>query len=93
VLYRLTLQNVELIYMAFNPLNTKLNPICHLLALLGSHYILHVGRIRVKIQSLFYRKHSKLYGLIIMLREVIAFDCEDYRKSKYSVCEEKAELL
>jgi hypothetical protein len=27
-------------------LNTKLNPICHLLALLA-HHILHVGRIRV----------------------------------------------
>ena len=30
-----------------NPLNAKLNPICHLLALLGSHHILHVSRIRV----------------------------------------------
>ena len=25
-----------------NPLNAKLNPICHLLALLGAHHILHV---------------------------------------------------
>jgi len=32
----------------FNPLNTELNPICHLLALLGAHLILHVSRIRVK---------------------------------------------
>jgi hypothetical protein len=32
----------------FNPLNSKLNPICHLLALLGAHHILHVSRIRVK---------------------------------------------
>jgi hypothetical protein len=31
-----------------NPLNTELNPICHLLALLGTHHILHVSRIRVK---------------------------------------------
>jgi hypothetical protein len=31
-----------------NPLNTKLNPICHFLALLGAHPILHVSRIRVK---------------------------------------------
>jgi len=30
-----------------NPLNTELNPICHLLALLGAHYILHISRIRV----------------------------------------------
>jgi hypothetical protein len=32
-----------------NPLNAKLNPICHLLALLGAHPILHVSRIRVNI--------------------------------------------
>jgi len=31
-----------------NPLNTELNPICHLLALLEAHHILHVSRIRVK---------------------------------------------
>jgi len=32
----------------FNPLNAELNPICHLLALLGDHPILHISRIRVK---------------------------------------------
>ena len=32
----------------FNPLNAELNPICHLLALLGLHHFLHVSRIRVK---------------------------------------------
>jgi len=32
----------------FNSLNAKLNPICHWLALLGAHHILHVSRIRVK---------------------------------------------
>ena len=32
----------------FNPLNTELNPICHLLALLGAHHILHVSRIRAE---------------------------------------------
>jgi hypothetical protein len=31
-----------------NTLNTELSPICHLLALLGAHHILHVSRIRVK---------------------------------------------
>jgi len=34
--------------MDLNPLNAELNPICHLLALLGVHHFLHVGRIRVK---------------------------------------------
>jgi hypothetical protein len=32
-----------------NPLNAELNPICHLMALLGAHHILHVGRIRVNL--------------------------------------------
>jgi hypothetical protein len=31
----------------FNPLNAELNPIYHLLALLGAHRILHVSRIMV----------------------------------------------
>ena len=31
-----------------HPLNAELNPICHLLALLGAHHILHISRIRVK---------------------------------------------
>ena len=33
----------------FNPLNANLNPISHLLALVGAHHILHVSRVRVKI--------------------------------------------
>ena len=35
------------LFIFFNPLNAELNPICHLLALLGVHF-LHVRRIRVK---------------------------------------------
>jgi len=38
--------------IAVNPLNAELNPICHLLALLGVHYFLRVSRIRVKSLSL-----------------------------------------
>jgi len=30
-----------------NPLNAKLNPICHLLTLLGAHHILHVSGVKV----------------------------------------------
>ena len=33
----------------FNPLNAELNPICHLLALLGAHYIFHVSVLGVNI--------------------------------------------
>jgi hypothetical protein len=38
-----------------NPLNAKLNAICHLLALLGAHHILHVSRLRLNWQA-----HSSL---------------------------------
>jgi len=33
-----------------NPLSAELNPICHLLALLGAHHIFHVSGLRFKIQ-------------------------------------------
>ena len=36
---------------SLNPLNTQLNPVYHLLALLGAHHILHVSRIGVNITS------------------------------------------
>ena len=35
--------------LGINTLKGELNPICHLLALLEAHHILHVSRIRVKI--------------------------------------------
>jgi len=35
-----------------NPLKPELNPICYLLALLGTHHFLHVSRIRVKLLTL-----------------------------------------
>ena len=41
-------RNLTEILVFINPLNAKLNPICHLLVLLGAHHILHVSRIRVK---------------------------------------------
>ena len=44
--YLLTYKLTNLILL-FNPLNAELNPICHLLALLGAHHILHISGIRV----------------------------------------------
>jgi hypothetical protein len=35
----------------FNSVIAELNPICHLLALLGAHHILHVSRIRVNVEK------------------------------------------
>jgi len=40
----------------YNTFNAELNPICHLLALLGAHHIFHVSRIRVKWTRPFRRK-------------------------------------
>ena len=39
---------IQGISVVFNPLNAKLNSICHPLALLGAHHILHVSGLRVK---------------------------------------------
>ena len=47
-----------------NPLNSELNPICHLLALLGAQLILHISRIRVK-----------SYNVILLSRQMIWFYC------------------
>jgi hypothetical protein len=48
----------------FNPLNTKLNPICHLLALVGVHHILHVSNVRVNhVQSPCYFSNSELMAV------------------------------
>ena len=48
--YRITLSYYYQINT--NTLNAELSPICHLLALLGVHHILHVSRIRVKRKEL-----------------------------------------
>ena len=43
----------ELLLILINPLDTKLNPICHLLKLLESHHIFHGSRIRVNLCKMF----------------------------------------
>jgi len=39
-------ENITLI-LIINHLNAKLNPVCHLLTLLGVHHIFHVSRVRI----------------------------------------------
>ena len=46
----------------FNPLNAKLNPICHLLALLGAHHIIHVSGLRVKVIRLHHEERHCWIG-------------------------------
>jgi hypothetical protein len=38
-------------FLQLNPLNAKVNPICHLLALLGAHLIFHVSCLRVNVAN------------------------------------------
>ena len=45
----LSKQTTSKVTGTINPLNSNLNPICHLLALLGAHLILYVSRLRVNI--------------------------------------------
>ena len=45
-----------------NPLNAELNPICHLLALLGAHHIFHVSRISVKATGSFFYSTFRKYN-------------------------------
>jgi len=43
--------NYNTVIQVTNPLYAELNPIYHLLALLGAYPILHVSRIRVKVSN------------------------------------------
>ena len=51
-----------------NPLNAELNPICHILALLGAHHILHVSRIRVK-GTVSISEYTASYGRIKKVKQ------------------------
>jgi len=47
---------------AFSPLNTELNPICPLLALLGAHHILHVSGLGLeKLKKRLVRRRVQVY--------------------------------
>ena len=62
--------------ISINPLNSELNPICYLLALLGVHHFLHVSRIRVKLLTI-----SLLMSYIYMERLFLMFLDHTQRRS------------
>ena len=59
-------------FTSINPLNAELNPICHLLALLGVHHILHISRIRVNLKQqttfVIYNYHGCLHGRLFRIQ-------------------------
>ena len=71
------LANFKFRLLSLNPLNAKLNPIIHLLALLGAHHILHV-RIRVNIYSRVSRvKNSNLLLYMTNCVQAMIVICSD----------------
>ena len=42
----------EFHHLGFNPLNAELNPIRHLLALVGARHIVHISRVRANVHGL-----------------------------------------
>jgi hypothetical protein len=61
-----------LIHSVLKPLNTQLNPICDLLALLEAHHILHVSRIRVNIESAY---SARAFGIEFFISNNRYIDC------------------
>jgi len=52
--FDISILNIKIAFIRpFNYWNAELNPICHLLALLGAHHNLHVSRIRVNMYRMF----------------------------------------
>ena len=61
ILWFLICGMVQVLFLIFNNLNTWLNPICHLLALLEAHHILHISRKGLKLVKLIKMYFNKTY--------------------------------
>jgi hypothetical protein len=60
--------------MNFNPLNAELNPICHLLALLGGATIVVVNRLRVKLRKVILLFNQEEHRLQVFENRVLRRD-------------------
>ena len=56
------------LFLSLNPLNAELNPICHLLALLGGATIVVVSRLRVNVQDKVSIHITKQHAELLCLR-------------------------
>jgi len=74
------------IMVPLNPLNAELNPIFHLLTLLGAHHILHVSRIRVNHVAGCPRiSRDHLRGFLMLIPR-ICYTMNHRENFRYSVC-------
>jgi hypothetical protein len=67
--------------ICINPLNAELNPICHLLALLGAHHILHISKIRVNTDNSLHNSFAtpfleKCHGPTIIVTKLSRTMCQ-----------------
>ena len=67
-----------------NPLNANLCLICHLLALLGTHHILHVSRVRVNAFPLFCESTATLTCTFVGYLFNFVFDTSTKSNKKFS---------
>jgi hypothetical protein len=65
----------------FNPLNAKLNSICHLLALAGAHHFVDVSRIRVKDSLFLVCDAVSLYELFCTCRTTATLSLSKFKQS------------
>jgi hypothetical protein len=70
--------------ISFNTLNAELNPICHLLALLGVHHFLYVSMIRVK--SLTLRLLMSYIYIYIYIYDISSLMVQSLRCSFCTLC-------
>ena len=74
-----------------DPLNAELNPICHLLTLVGSRHIVHVSRIRVKadlrkrVGKLGVWLYVRIFDLPTGWRWVFWIPCVQRNSSRYTI--------
>ena len=68
-----TFETRFVIAVPFNPLNAQLNPICHMLALLEVHHILHVSRIRVNILVKGFNDKRRARGFVLELEAGMSY--------------------
>ena len=79
----------------FNPLNAKLNPPCHLLALLGAHLILHISGVRVNnvlilaYWSKLYNSLTKIYTITLSYLHPYPPTATDPVETAVSACSER----
>ena len=82
ILLSILFSNTLRLSFFLNHLSAELNPICHLLALLAAHHILHISRIRVNVRDQVlhqYKTTGKIMFLCVFIFKFFDRKLEDKR--------------